>query len=282
MTPIIQGLATDFSSLSFHLPEHFNNDCGMLIQELGQFLSNERFDKMRKIVQKRSRHILTVFENTHHAHNISAVLRSVDTFGFLDLFFIYSNPTMRFRAFDTIDRGASQWLFPKRLTSIKKCASLLKENQYKIALVSLPNFSRTAHNYVNQLPSFSCAHFSDNAFHEFVQDEKIALIFGSELLGVSEEWNEFADMYVHVDMFGFTESLNVSVCAGIILHSLRQCFESRKKNILLTELENKLVLEHWIAKDYYNARQYISNRKPELLPWFEFISTGKFFSIEPS
>lgn len=236
---------------------------------------------MQNIVNKRSRHILTVFENTHHSHNISAVIRSVDTFGFLDLFFVYSNPQMRFRATDTIDRGASQWLFPKRLTSIKKCAEILKESQYKIALVSLPDFSRTSQNYLNQLPSFSCVDFFTNSFHNFVQDEKIALIFGSELLGISPEWNEFADMYVHVDMFGFTESLNVSVCAGIILHSLRQCFEHRQKNISLTELEKKLVLEHWITKDFTNARQYISNRKPELLAWFEFVRSGHFFTLEP-
>ncbi|MES2615868.1 MAG: RNA methyltransferase [Bdellovibrionota bacterium] len=268
-----------FSKLSYFLPEEFKSYRGKLITELGQFLSVERMSKMENVVKKRSRHVLTVFENTQHAHNISAVIRSVDTFGFLDLFFVYSNPTIRFRAADNIDRGASQWLFPKRLSSIKACAEVLKQNNYKIAVVSLPDFSRTSQNYITQLPSFSCADFEKDEFHNFVQDEKIALIFGSELLGVSQEWNEFADMYVHVDMFGFTESLNVSVCAGIILHSLRQCFENHKKNILLTELETQLVFEHWIAKDYTNARQYIANRQPELLPWFEFVRGGKFFSV---
>ena len=279
MNPSIQEF-NNFEKLSYSLPEEFKLDCGKLIVELGQFISKERLCKMQNVLKKRSRHILTVFENTHHAHNISAVIRSVDTFGFLDLFFLYSNSQIRFRAADTIDRGASQWLFPKRLTSIKQCAELLKESNYKIALVSLPDFSRTSKNYSNQLPSFSCTDFVKDEFHNFVQEEKIALVFGSELLGVSQEWNEFADMYIHVDMFGFTESLNVSVCAGIILHSLRQCFSGRNKNILLTELEEKLVFEHWIAKDYTNARQYISLRKPELLNWFEFVRSGKFFVVE--
>lgn len=265
------------NNIEYDLPDEFVNDCGKLVVELMQFLSNERFEKMQRVVKERSRRVLTVFENTHHAHNISAVLRSVDTFGFLDLFFVYSNPHMRFRAADSIDRGASQWLFPRRFDSIQECAEILKANNYKIAVVSLPDFSRTSQNYVNQLPSFSCGDFHKDNFHNFVQENKIALIFGSELFGVSKEWNEFADMYVHVDMFGFTESLNVSVCAGIILHSLRQCYVERNKNIFLTELEEKLILEHWVAKDYTNARQYISLRCPSLLNWFEFVKKMKFF-----
>lgn len=268
------------SKMDYVLPNEFTSDFGKLIDELSPFLSKERLQKMQTIVQRRSRRVITVFENTQHAHNISAVLRSVDTFGFLDLFFVYSNAQIRFRAADTIDRGASQWLFPKRLTSIEQASKILKDSGYKIAVVSLPDFSRTSKNYLAQIPSYSCRNFFQDDFHNFVQDQKIALIFGSELLGVSQEWNLYSDMYVHVDMFGFTESLNVSVCAGIILHSLRQCFEERQKNILLTSLEQKLVLEHWIAKDYNLARQYIANRKAHLLPWFEFVRGGSFFSVQ--
>ncbi len=267
------------SQLSYYLPEEFKDEVGKLIPVLQQFLSQERLCKMQTVLKQRSRHVLTVFENTHHAHNISAILRSVDTFGFLDLFFVYSNPNIRFRAADAIDRGASQWLFPKRFTSIKQCAELLKENHYKVALVSLPSFSRTSKNYVSDIPSYSCHDLMSDGFLDLDKGYKIALIFGSELLGVSEEWNEFADMYLHVNMFGFTESLNVSVCAGIILHSLRKYFLDKKENIFLTDLEHKLVFEHWITKDYTHSHAYISNRNPELLPWFEFVRSGKFFAL---
>ena len=168
-------------SLSYALPENFQHQCGTLNLELGQFLSNERLQKMKMVAKKRSRHILTVFENTHHAHNISAIIRSVDSFGFLDLFFVYSNPQIRFRAADAIDRGASQWLFPKRFSSIAHCTQVLKANGYLLALVSLPNFSHTSQNYQHKVPSFSSQNFQSNEFHDFIQDQKIALIFGSEL-----------------------------------------------------------------------------------------------------
>ena len=268
------------NKLSYHVPDHFLSDRGKLSSELGQFMSPERMIKMKNVVENRSRRVLTVFENTHHAHNISAILRSIDVFGFLDLFFVYSNPKLKFRAADNIDRGASQWLFPKRLTSIAHCAAMLKANNYKIALISLPHFSRTSDNYQASLPAFSCGEFFQDSFLNFVEDNKIALVFGSELLGVSEEWNEHADMYLYVDMFGFTESLNVSVCAGIILQSLRQCFKNNNKDVTLSEFEKNLVLEHWISKDYVNSRRYLANKSPELLPWFEYVSQGKFFSIE--
>jgi tRNA (guanosine-2'-O-)-methyltransferase len=266
-------------NLNYNLPIEFEHELGKISEALGPFLSQERIAKMQRVVQNRSRKVLTVFENTHHAHNISAVIRSVDTFGFLDLFFLYSNPDIRFRVADNIDRGASQWLFPKRLTSIETCAKGLKSSGYKIALVSLPDFSRTSQNYVKQLPSYACQDFFSDDFHNFVQDDRIALVFGSELLGVSHEWNQYADMYVHVDMFGFTESLNVSVCAGIILNSLRQSYLNRQINIFLSQIEEKLIFEHWVAKDYTNARRYISVRKPELLPWFEYVCQGKFYSL---
>ncbi|WP_186645718.1 TrmH family RNA methyltransferase [Fluviispira vulneris] len=265
------------SSTQYFIPEHLKNDFGKIDAALRGFITEPRLAKMEKVAGKRSRKVLTVFENTHHAHNISAILRTIDAFGFLDLFFLYSNQEMRFRTADTIDRGASQWLMPKRLVSIEKCAHILQQNGYKIVLVSLPDFSRTAKHYSEKIPSFSSNQFASTAFKDFIGDKKIALIFGSELHGVSPEWQDYADAYISVEMYGFMESLNVSVCAGIILQSLREFFEKSSDNHLLSDLEKKLVIEHWIAKTCSNAYEYIANRKPELLPWFEFVRTGNFF-----
>lgn len=265
-------------TLDYVIPDQFKHDLGLLTQELGSFLTGERLSKMQRVLQKKSRHVLTVFENTQHAHNISAVLRNVDSFGFLDLFFVYSNTGVRFRANETIDRGASQWLLPKRFTSIEHCATLLKNNGYKIVLVTLPDFSRTADQYQTQLPSFSSNQFETKEFQDALGTSRVALIFGSELMGVSPAWQQHADAYVNVEMFGFCESLNVSVCAGIVLNALRQTFE-RKSNphFLLSDFEKKLILEHWICKDYIHASRYLELRKPDLLPWFHFVRSGQFF-----
>ncbi|WP_148698136.1 TrmH family RNA methyltransferase [Silvanigrella aquatica] len=261
----------------YFIPEYLRNDFGKINAALRGFLTETRLAKMQNIAQKRSRQVLTVFENTHHAHNISAIIRTIDAFGFLDLFFLYSNSEMRFRAADTVDRGASQWLMPKRLTSIEDCAKILKDSNYKIALVSLPDFSRTSEHYNYHIPSFTSQKFCTDEFKNFIGNQKIALIFGSELHGVSPEWKNYADMYLSVEMYGFTESLNVSVCAGILLQSLRESLLQSQKNFHLNIKEQELILEHWIAKTCPNALNYISSRMPELLPWFEFVRSGQFF-----
>lgn len=261
----------------YFIPKDLENDFGKISASLKGFFTENRIAKMEKIVQNRSRQVLTVFENTHHAHNISAILRTIDSFGFMDLFFLYSNHEIRFRTTDAIDRGASQWLLPKRLASISECAAILKKGNYKIALVSLPDFSRTAEHYLTKIPSFSSNNFHSASFQNFIGEQKIALIFGSELHGVSPEWKDHADFYVSVQMYGFSESLNVSVCAGIILQNLREQLARFQKDFYLNEFEKALILEHWIAKNCPNAFQYIENRQPQLLKWFEFVRSGKFF-----
>lgn len=261
----------------YFIPEHLRNDFGKINAALKGFFTEARLAKMENIALKRSRQVLTVFENTHHAHNISAILRTIDAFGFLDLFFLYSNPEIRFRTADTIDRKASQWLMPKRINSIEECVRILKESNYKIAIVSLPDFSRTSEHYIDKIPSFPSNTFHTEEFKNFIGNQKIALIFGSELHGVSPEWKNHADMYVSVQMYGFMESLNVSVCAGIILQSLRESLSRNQQDFLLNKQDQTLILEHWIAKTCPNAYDYISSRVPELLQWFEFIRAGHFF-----
>ena len=276
------GLTTSSNvPTQYFIPEQLKNDFGKINAALRGFFTDSRIAKMEKIALKRSRQVLTVFENTHHAHNISAILRTIDAFGFMDLFFLYSNSEMRFKTADTIDRGASQWLMPKRINTVSECAHILKKSNYKIAIVSLPDFSRTSEHYIDKIPSFSSNAFQTESFKNFIGNQKIALIFGSELHGVSQEWKDYADMYVSVQMYGFMESLNVSVCAGIILQSLRESLASYRQDFLLKNEEQQLILEHWIAKTCPNAYHYISSRKAELLPWFEFVRAGQFFQPIP-
>jgi tRNA (guanosine-2'-O-)-methyltransferase len=267
-------------STQYVVPEHFKQDVGKVSQVLKSFLTAQRLSKIQNLAAKRSRHVLAVFENTHHAHNISAILRTFDAFGFLDLLFLYSNPQIRFRSGDAIERGASQWLMAKSLNSFNDCAVFLKKNGYKIALVSLPEFSRTAQHYLNDLPAFGSHEIATPQFQNMIGDNKIALIFGSELLGISKEWTSYADFYLFVQMYGFTESLNISVCAGILLQSLREFLERKNKEFLLTPQEKKLIEEYWIAKTCSKAYSYISTRHFELLEWFLFVRSGNFFDLK--
>lgn len=255
----------------FNIPENFKEHVGQITNVLAPIVTEKRLEKMQKIAKQRSRQVCVVFENTHHAHNISAVLRTMDAIGFLDVFFLYHNPHIRFRTNDSIDRSASKWLLIKNFSSIVETAEKLKEDGYKIALVSRPDFSRTSTNYCDELKAFSTEQFDDVEFRTSIENHKIALIFGTELYGISPEWSKYADFYIYIEMYGFSESFNISVCAAITLNRLR---ESLKKDQLLKTLsddEQRLLTEYWIVKDTAHAKEYIQKFNPNLLEWYQFL-----------
>lgn len=248
-----------------NLPVHLKPYVGQITSLLAPLITEQRLEKMQKISAQRSRQVCVVFENTHHAHNISAVLRTMDAIGFLDVFFLYHNPHIRFRANDTIDRSASKWLLINSFSSIQETAEKLKQDGYKIALVSRPDFSRTANHYCQTLQTFSTEQFEDAAFCDIIKDHKIALVFGTELFGLSEAWNQYADFYVFIEMYGFSESFNISVCAAILLNRLRETL--KKKNTLktLSQYDQQLLTEYWIVKSTPHAKEYIQKYQPNLI-----------------
>jgi len=267
-------------SIKYSIPEKFQKNIGKITEALTPLLTDKRLQRMRHVVSTRSRKVCAVFENTHHAHNISAVLRTMDAFGFLDVFFLYNNPHIRFRAHDSIDRSASKWLMIRNQDSVATCAQVLKENNYKIALISRPDFSKTSKYYQMELPAFSTAKLDERPFLELQKNHDIALVFGTELYGVSEEWTQYADFYLSVDMYGFCESLNVSVCAGIVLNSLRDSLSKHSQLPLLSEFERSLLLEHWMIKDLEISHKYIRNKHKDLCDWYDFIKTAKFLTSQ--
>jgi tRNA G18 (ribose-2'-O)-methylase SpoU len=55
-----------------------------------------------------------------------------------------------------------------------------------------------------------------NKSHE-IQDQALVLVFGNEVHGVHQEVIDFSDYVVEIPQFGTKHSLNVSVCAGVVL-----------------------------------------------------------------
>ncbi len=264
-------------SYSFFIPENFKNQIGELTEFLKSMCTQNRYEKFLNVLSNRSKNVITVFENTHHAHNISAIIRSVDSFGFMNILFLYSLENMKFRASDSIDRGSSQWLFIQHKNKISETADYLKNSGYKIACVTLPDFSRTSQNYLHHIPAFSTNELNSKKFTECLKESKIALIFGSELIGISEEWKNYVDLYIYVDMYGFSESLNVSVCAALILQSLRNFFEKNNCLLKYTEIEKKIIMDYWMSRDYLHSETLIQNKKKELFDYYLFVKKGLFF-----
>jgi tRNA (guanosine-2'-O-)-methyltransferase len=267
-----RNLRTDY-----FIPADLQVDFGQLKKVLSEVVTPERVSRLIQVATTRTRAVMPVFESTHHSHNISAVLRTADAFGFQDVGFVYHQPDMKFRVSDSVERGSSTWLLTRRTDSIETCARSLRASGYKIFLVSLPTFARTAEHYEGNLPSFAAHQIGNQHFCDLVGKSRIALVSGNEKFGISPAWADFADGYLHVEMNGFVESLNVSVCAGILLHALRNQWVTRNSDFTLTASEQHLLVEHWLARSCQNARQIIERENSRLIPWFEFVRGGRFY-----
>lgn len=205
-----------------------------LCNYLTSFISVERKKKFDEIIGKRTRHITVVLEDIYQPHNASAVLRSCDCFGVQDVHIIENKN--QYTVNDEIALGSSKWLSLYKYSTVTSCINQLKTKGYKI-IATTP-------------------HKNDTTIHELDINQKTALLFGTELKGISEDVLEQADGFVKIPMFGFTESFNISVSVALCLHTL--VHKLHKENIFkqLSEFEKGEVMLNWL-------RNSIS--KPELI-----------------
>lgn len=175
-------------------------DLAQTFEYLKQFLTEERLSKIEHISQESSDFVLPVMDDVYQFRNAAAIIRSVEACAFHKVIAMEEenvfNPNL------TVTKGAETWVevekMPKNLASLKN----IKERGYKILAVSLEK------NAV-MLPDYQIT-------------EPIALVFGTELEGVSQEVIDFADETLAIPMYGFTKSFNVSVAAGICMYELKQ------------------------------------------------------------
>ena len=167
---------------------------------LQQFLTDERLSKIEHFSKESSDFVLPVMEDVYQFRNAAAIVRSVEACGFHHVVALEEenvfNPNLK------VTKGAETWVqvekMPNNLDSLKK----IKSRGYRILAVS-PEKNAT------MLPDYEVK-------------EPIALVFGTELEGVSDEILDFADETLAIPMFGFTKSFNVSVAAAICMYELKQ------------------------------------------------------------
>ena len=176
-----------------------------------------------------------VTEDVYQLHNTSAVMRSCDVFGVQDLHVVEERLGKR------IDReiamGAQKWVSLYRYGSIKDCMETLRKGGYQI-------IATTPHNDSVQL-------------HDFDITIKSAFFFGTEKDGRSDTVMNAADGFLKLPMYGFTESLNISVSAAIILQSVVTRLKLTDINWELTDAE-KLELEmEWTKRTIKSSDEII-------------------------
>ena len=199
-----------------------------LLDFLSSYVSENKKQLFDKIIQYRTRHITVVLEDIYQPHNASAVLRSCDCFGIQDVHIIENKNS--YEVNPDVALGSSKWL------------NLIKYNENESnTLVAFNKLREQGYRIVATTP-----HKNDTLLDDLDIDGKTALVFGTELKGLSDIALENADAFVKIPMYGFTESFNISVSAAIILHHLTEKLRNRDINWHLTDEEILDIKLNWV------------------------------------
>jgi len=165
---------------------------------LEDFITENRKEKFLKVLEQRTNHFTIAIEDIFQLHNTSAVMRSCEVFGIQNLHVVEEKYG---KSIDKeIAMGAQKWVDVNRYSSNLECVRSLKQKGYQI-IATTP-------------------HENDCLLDDFDISKPSAIFFGTERDGLSEEIMAEADGFLKIPMAGFTESLNISVSAAIIIQNV--------------------------------------------------------------
>ena len=202
-----------------------------LTEFLGGFVSEHKRQRIEQVLDNRTRHISVVLEDLFQPHNASAVLRSCECFGVQDVHIIENKNTYTLNS--EVDQGASKWLSLIRYRgsgapNTGNCLERLQAEGYRLVAAS--------------------PHERDCSLDDLAVEQPLALMFGTEELGLSDEALSRADAFVHVPMVGFMESFNISVCVALVLRELTGRLRRSELDWQLSDAERRDLRLSWYRK----------------------------------
>jgi len=215
--------------MKFSEPDLTNIDIDNLTSFLSGFITEKRLNRIKEVASKRTRHFAVALENLFQGHNASAVLRTCDCFGIQNVFAIEN--VNKFQPNEEIALGAEKWLNINHFNddkSVENCYAELRRQGYLIA-------ATTPHG--NPVP-----------VDEMDVRKPIALVFGTEKEGLSDEALRGADFTVALPMYGFTESFNISVSAALFMQKVIDKSIAQNVDRFIDENEQKTLIASWILK----------------------------------
>ena len=227
----IPSQASPFSALNISQKE-------ALYKRVSELFSDNKRSLFDRLAPLRTRHIAVVLEDIYQSHNASAVLRSCDCFGVQDVHVVEKNNP--FNPAGDVAVGSSKWVDYYKHGSIQDAYRYLHDHGYRI-VATLP-------------------HENDQMITDLDISQPTALVFGTELTGLTQEAVEGADAYVKVPMYGFTESFNISVCAALSLFSLTERMRASKDIPWRLDDDSLLDLKlHWAMQAIRDGEKVIKN-----------------------
>jgi tRNA (guanosine-2'-O-)-methyltransferase len=203
---------------------------------LEPMVNENRLKLIERILEERTRYITVVLEDIYQPHNASAVLRTCDCFGIQDVHIIENRNEYRLNP--EVELGAAQWLtlfrYNKKQNNTPEAIGALKKEGYRIVAAT--------------------PHRDDTLLQDFdLSRGRAAIMFGTEMRGLSEEALALADEHVRIPMSGFTESFNISVSAAIILYVLNAGLRNPELSWKLSREEQREIRLQWIKNSVKNS-----------------------------
>lgn len=169
-------------------------------------MTPDRFDRLTAVLNKRQPDLTVVLENVFDPHNISAVMRTCDAVGIQEIYILNNKIPPHKKWSAKSSSSAAKWLTIHQFTDAQECFAELRKHYKKIFTT----------------------HLSTDAvsLHELNLTEPVALVFGNEHSGVSEEIIAMADGNFIIPQVGIIKSLNISVACAV---SLYEAFRQKNK-----------------------------------------------------
>lgn len=165
---------------------------------LADFVTEHKRDRIAEVLSERTRHFTVMLEDIYQPHNASACLRSCECLGVQDVHIVETRN--EYRPNNEVSMGSSKWLTMHRYRTTKSALDTVKNKGYRI-VATTPNEDGYD---LTTLPL----------------DQPVALLFGTEEEGLTDEALAAADDTMRLPMYGFTQSYNISVTVAVSLSQL--------------------------------------------------------------
>lgn len=161
-------------------------------------MTPERIERLTAVLKKRQPDLTVVLENVNDPHNISAVMRTCDAVGIQEVYILNTDIPRHKKWGAKSSSSAAKWLTIHQFTDIQVCFEALRKKYNKIYLT----------------------HLSSNAvsLYQLNLTESVALVFGNEHSGVSDELVRLCDGNFIIPQVGIIKSLNISVACAVSLY----------------------------------------------------------------
>ncbi len=190
-------------------------------------VSDERLEKMKKILQTRQDTLRVFMDYVYSPHNLAAIVRTCDAVNIGKLYYRHQKQV---RLNNEITMGAHKWIFNEYIEDIEKFYQGIKSEGYQVVVTLLDEDTVD--------------------FREVDYTKPTLVVLGNEVEGASETSIKYADKKVIIPMYGMSQSLNVSVANAVILYEAQR--QRAAKGMYETPELSQEIIEKTLKKWAYD------------------------------